>query len=178
MVIFLIIYLHVYLVTTFRDKSWNGAVSISIIMSHVIKRLLCILKWCNIWKGFLKMQKWRKFFTGLSNQWILFNDMMNREDPGQTVWMHRLIWPFAVCTWPFSHVVQWMSRYTITGTFWKKQKHFYLSLLWSIKKDVNAGVISPDKALFFQLKSTDIFLIFPQKHMLWVLIRSASVRRF
>ena len=31
---------------------------------------------------------------------------------------------------------------------------------------------------FFQLKSTDIFLIFPQKHMLWVLIRSASVRHF
>ena len=31
---------------------------------------------------------------------------------------------------------------------------------------------------FFNQKNTDIFLISQQKHMLWVLIRSASVRRF
>ena len=37
--------------------------------------------------------------------------------------------------------------------------------------------IAPDK-MFFQLKSTDIFLISPQKCMLWVLIRSTSVRHF
>ena len=38
--------------------------------------------------------------------------------------------------------------------------------------------IALDKLFFFQSKSTDIFLISPQKHMLWVLIRSALVRRF
>ena len=31
---------------------------------------------------------------------------------------------------------------------------------------------------FFQSKSIDIFLISPRKHMLWVLIRSASARHF
>ena len=42
-------------------------------------------------------------------------------------------------------------------------------------------VLTLGKALdkmFFESKSIDIFLTFPQKHMLWVLIRSASVRRF
>ena len=33
----------------------------------------------------------------------------------------------------------------------------------------------PDKVLFFQQKSIDIFLVSPQKHILWILIRSASV---
>ena len=37
--------------------------------------------------------------------------------------------------------------------------------------------IATDKALF-HLKNADIFLISQQKHMLWVLIRSATVRRF
>ena len=37
--------------------------------------------------------------------------------------------------------------------------------------------IATDKA-FFHPKNADIFLISQQKHMLWVLIRSASVRRF
>ena len=37
--------------------------------------------------------------------------------------------------------------------------------------------IATDKA-FFHPKNADIFLISPQKHMLWVLIRSASVRHF
>ena len=32
--------------------------------------------------------------------------------------------------------------------------------------------IAPGKVLFFQSKSTDRFLISPQKHMLWVLIGS------
>ena len=36
--------------------------------------------------------------------------------------------------------------------------------------------IATDKALFFYLENADIFLISSQKHMLWVLIRSASVR--
>ena len=32
--------------------------------------------------------------------------------------------------------------------------------------------IAPDKALFLQPKSTDIFLISPQKHMLWYALES------
>ena len=42
-----------------------------------------------------------------------------------------------------------------------------------------SGFTALVKALFFfQSKSIDIFLISPRKHMLWVLIRSASPRRF
>ena len=37
---------------------------------------------------------------------------------------------------------------------------------------------APGMALFFQPESIDIFVISLQKHMLWVLIRSASARRF
>ena len=40
-----------------------------------------------------------------------------------------------------------------------------------------ARKLSSNKALF-QTKTTDIFLISPWKHMLWVLIRSASLRHF
>ena len=38
--------------------------------------------------------------------------------------------------------------------------------------------IATDKVLFFVQKNADIFLICRQKHMLWVLIRSALPRRF
>ena len=37
--------------------------------------------------------------------------------------------------------------------------------------------IAPDK-LLFSPESIDVFLISPRKHMLWVLIRSASMRHF
>ena len=36
-------------------------------------------------------------------------------------------------------------------------------------------ILAPDKVLFRLYRSIDIFLISPWKHMLWVLIRSASV---
>ena len=46
--------------------------------------------------------------------------------------------------------------------------------LWS-----TADTIALDKMLFFfQIKSTDIFLISSQKHLLWVLVRSASAGCF
>ena len=40
------------------------------------------------------------------------------------------------------------------------------------------AVIALDRLCFFQSKSINIFLISPQKHMLWVLIRSALPRHF
>ena len=38
--------------------------------------------------------------------------------------------------------------------------------------------LAPHHTLLFHLKNIDIFLISPRKHMLWVLIRSASLRHF
>ena len=52
----------------------------------------------------------------------------------------------------------------------------YFNLLYSnVFLDVR---IDLDKAFFFQPKGIYIFLISRRKHMLWVLTRSASTRRF
>ena len=41
-----------------------------------------------------------------------------------------------------------------------------------------AGAMTPSAEFLFLPNSIDIFLISPQKHILWVLIRSASPRHF
>ena len=46
-----------------------------------------------------------------------------------------------------------------------------------INEEVVGLDLAPDKA-HFSTQNYDIFLISAQKHMLWVLIRSASVRHF
>ena len=67
----------------------------------------------------------------------------------------------------------WAQIVILTGKAWqmKRQTDSYLEL-------IHSSCIALVKALFFQFKSIDIFLISPQKHMLWVLIRSPSLRHF
>ena len=48
------------------------------------------------------------------------------------------------------------------------RKHAYSNIL----------KISPPKTESFQIKNSDIFYYFCSKHRLWVLVRTASVRRF
>ena len=51
--------------------------------------------------------------------------------------------------------------------------------LLNVLPSVKFNNIAPDKALLFLTKSHDIFfLISIRIHMLWTLIRSASLRRF
>ena len=55
-----------------------------------------------------------------------------------------------------------------------------LTAYWHVIRMLIFGVhiIAPSKALFLQMKNTDIFLVSPQKQRLSVLIRSASQMRF
>ena len=75
----------------------------------------------------------------------------------------------------------------ITGTFWiPKDTKFLHADYEDTDQTVQAHLslccahmsIATDKVLFFYPKNADIFLVSQQKHMLWVLIRSALVRRF
>ena len=63
---------------------------------------------------------------------------------------------------------------------WRNKKKY--PYFWGDKKDLIRSCVSSIALVkaffFFQSKSIDIFLISPQKHMLWVLIRNTSVRRF
>ena len=57
------------------------------------------------------------------------------------------------------------------------QKNHQMTFLRSLQVCIIYRNIAPFKALF-QPKNSDIFLISPWKHMLWVLIRSTSPRCF
>ena len=50
----------------------------------------------------------------------------------------------------------------------------------SLRKNACSNIlkISPSKPEIFQIKNSDIFLHFCSKHRLWVLVRTASARRF
>ena len=47
-----------------------------------------------------------------------------------------------------------------------------------IRKDQNAVLKAFDKLFCFSARNNDNFLIYPQKHTLWVLIRRALPRSF
>ena len=53
--------------------------------------------------------------------------------------------------------------------------HLHRYLFWSAGLKGKIKFTAPDKVLFFQPKSTDIFL-FPHKSMLWVLFRHRPQR--
>ena len=87
---------------------------------------------------------------------------------------------------PMSYQKQWEGSTTLSPTeqFHSPLCSALLLLLYKIrqevkpKKNIYCIFISLDKMLFFPSKIINIFLICPQKHMLWVLIRSASARCF
>ena len=63
----------------------------------------------------------------------------------------------------------------------KKQSFRVMAVIVLFNASLFSTVISPSIALdkmLFKSKSIDIFLISPRKNMLWVLIRSTSLRCF
>ena len=74
----------------------------------------------------------------------------------------------------------WETSYTGQRQCWLRRKAWALSYPPPLRKHAYSNILklSPPKTESFQIKILIFFLISVQKHRLWVLVRTASTRRF